>query len=65
MKASEFRQLTDAELEARIRELRQRLFQLRLRHATGQLEQTSLLRATRKDLARALTVRNERRRKAS
>jgi large subunit ribosomal protein L29 len=59
MKASELRQLRGDELEARILELRGRLFDMKIKHATGQLEGTAGLRATRRDLARALTIQRE------
>ena len=59
MKALELRQLRQDELEARIRELQGTLFDLKIKHATGQLENTAGLRATRRDLARALTIQRE------
>jgi large subunit ribosomal protein L29 len=59
MKPSELRQLRQDELEARIRELQGRLFDLKIKHATGQLENTAGLRSTRRDLARALTIQRE------
>ena len=61
MKAGDLRRLTPEELEARVRELRDQAFSLRTKHATGQLQKTASLRVTRRDLARALTVWNERR----
>jgi large subunit ribosomal protein L29 len=64
MKAVDLRKLTDDELRARVSETRDRLFDLKLKHATGQLEGTSSLRAARRDLARALTVQSDRRRSA-
>ena len=60
MKATEIRQLTDDELQARVRDLRDGLFNLRIKHATGQLENTASVRAARRDLARALSVAAER-----
>jgi large subunit ribosomal protein L29 len=61
MRARDLRQLTPEELEARIRELREQVFGLHTKHSTGQLENTASLRQTRRDLARALTVRNQQR----
>jgi large subunit ribosomal protein L29 len=61
MKAPELRKLTADELEARVVEERKRLFDLRFKKATGQLENASSLRQARRDLARALTVARERR----
>jgi large subunit ribosomal protein L29 len=59
MKARDLRKLQVDELDARIRELRDSLFDLRVKHATGQMENTASLKGTRRDLARALTVRAE------
>jgi large subunit ribosomal protein L29 len=60
MKPADLRQLTAEELAARIRQLRDQLFSLRIKYSTGQLGNTASLRATRRDLARALTVQSER-----
>ena len=62
MKASQIRQLTDAELVARLRELREGLFNLKIKLATGQLEDHASVRNAKRDLARALTIHEERRR---
>jgi len=62
MKPEKLRQLTPEELEARVRELRNQLFNLRIKHSTGQLENAANLPVTRRDLARALTVQNEKER---
>ncbi len=59
MKSGDLRQLTDDELSARIRQLREELFGNGIKQATGQLENTAGLRITRRDLARALTVQHE------
>ncbi|MFQ5514727.1 MAG: 50S ribosomal protein L29 [Myxococcota bacterium] len=61
MTPDRLRQLQDDELEARIAELRDELFRARVKHGTGQLENTALLKKTRREIARALTVRAERR----
>jgi large subunit ribosomal protein L29 len=61
MKAPELRKLTADELAARVVEERKRLFDLRFKKATGQLENASSLRQARRDLARALTIARERR----
>ena len=61
MKAPELRKLTADELAARVVEERKRLFDLRFKKATGQLENSSNLREARRNLARALTVARERR----
>jgi len=62
MKAGEFRNQTDEELKITIRDLRRDLFSLKYQLATGQLEKVDRLSATRRDIARALTILQERRR---
>ena len=59
MKASDFRDLTPEELKSRERDLREEVFNLRFRLATGQLENTAKIMMAKKDLARLLTVLNE------
>ena len=61
MKASELRDLTAEELVAKTRELRDELFNARIKKTTGQLENTAKLRSLRRDIARAETVLRERR----
>jgi len=61
MKASEIRDLEDSELAKRVAELRKELFGLRFSNATGELDDTAGLGRAKRDLARALTVANERR----
>ena len=60
MQATEIRELNDQELQARIAELREERFRLRLRAATQPLEQPHRLRDLRKDIARMMTVLTER-----
>ena len=62
MQATEIRELNDQELQARIAELREERFRLRLRAATQPLEQPHRLRDLRKDIARMMTVLTERQR---
>jgi large subunit ribosomal protein L29 len=52
--------MTDDELEHRLAETRQELFNLRFQGATGALENTARLRLAKREIARILTVRNER-----
>ncbi len=56
MKAKELVNLTDAELEARLSELKTELFNLRFRHASGQLENPMRINLVKKDIARVNTV---------
>ena len=56
MKASELRTLSEPELQAKSRELRDELFNARVKRATGQLENTAKLRQLRRDVARVETL---------
>ncbi len=56
MKARELLELTADELEAKSRELRGELFNVKIKRATGQLENTAKLKALRRDIARVETV---------
>ena len=56
MKASELKTLSEPELVAKSRELRDELFNVRVKRATGQLENTAKLGQLRRDVARAETV---------
>ena len=56
MKASELRELTLEELQAKEEELRREHFTAKVKHATGQLENTARLRLLRRDIARVETV---------
>jgi large subunit ribosomal protein L29 len=60
MKSSEVHNLEDAQLVEFADTARKELFNLRFQHATGQLENTSRLKAAKNDLARALTVARQR-----
>ncbi len=60
MKPRELRELDDDGLREHIRTQRRELFGLRFSHATGELENTAGLKTAKKDLARALTVAQER-----
>jgi large subunit ribosomal protein L29 len=65
MRASEIRELSDAEIRARIAELEEERFRLRFRSATEPLENPMRLRELRRDIARLHTVLRERSRGAS
>ena len=60
MRPKELRDLTDEELEDKLHERRQELFNLRFQSATGALENSARLRLAKREIARILTVRNER-----
>ena len=59
MKASELRSLPPDDLVAKSKELRGELFNVRVKHATGQLENTAKLGSLRRELARVETVLRE------
>jgi large subunit ribosomal protein L29 len=65
MKAAEFRGLSEADLQRRLADSRQELFNLRFQLATRKLENVARIREVRKDIARILQVANERRSEAS
>ncbi len=52
----EIAELTPAELEKKIRDLRHELLELRLKKKTGQLDKPHLLKEMRRDVARLETV---------
>ncbi len=60
MKGSEVHALEDADLVERLSDAREEEFNLRLKHATGELENTDRLGITRRDVAKLLTVARER-----
>ena len=60
MLAKDLRDLSNDELDRRLADTRQELFNLRFQSATGQLENTSQLKLKRREIARILTVREER-----
>ena len=56
MTSKEIRDLSPAEINTKIREIRAELLQLRLKKNTGQVEKPHLLRTLRKDIARLETI---------
>jgi large subunit ribosomal protein L29 len=60
MRARELRELSDEELDRRMAETRQELFNLRFQTATGVLENSARLRHAKREIARILTVKTER-----
>ena len=59
MNVAEVRELDVEELQQRVTQTRRELFNLRFQHATGQLENTGQLKEVRKNIARLLTVLNQ------
>jgi len=60
MRAKQLRDMTDDELEHALADRRQELFNLRFQSATGALENPARLKLAKREIARILTVRNER-----
>ena len=60
LKAHELDELSNADLETRLRESKEELFNLRFQSATGQLESHGRLRSVKRDIARIYTVVRER-----
>ena len=58
--AHELDEMTDVDLESKLREAKEELFNLRFQAATGQLESHGRLRTVKKDIARIYTVVRER-----
>ena len=56
MKASEIRELSAAELESKLKDLKAELFNLRFQHAINQLENPGRIETVKKDIARVKTV---------
>ena len=60
MRASDVHALSDPDLVEALRNAREETFNLRFRHATGELENTAGIGGSRRDLARLLTVAHQR-----
>jgi large subunit ribosomal protein L29 len=60
MKAAEVRELTVDELRARVKDLDDQIFRLRIQKSMGQLEAPGKVRDVRRDLARIKTILRER-----
>ena len=60
MRARELRELSNEELDKRLAESRENLFNLRFQAATGALENTARLTLAKRDIARILTIQVER-----
>ena len=58
--AAELRALDADDLESKLKDAKEELFNLRFQNATGQLDNTARLRAVRREIARIYTVQRER-----
>ena len=59
MKANEIRNMSAAELDAKLVELKKNLFMLRMQHATNQLDNPLQIAVVKKDIARIKTIIRE------
>ena len=59
MKASEIRAMTAEQLEAKLGELKEELFNLRFQHAINQLDNPHQIAVVKKDIARVMTILHE------
>ena len=64
MKVKEIRQLSNEEIEEKLKESKEELFNLRFQQATGTLEKPSRIRDLRHTVARMKTVLNERKKES-
>ena len=60
VKAAEIRDMTDADLRDHLATARRELFGLRFQHATGELDDTARLKKAKQEVARVLTIANQR-----
>lgn len=59
MKSKDIRTMNPDEMERKLVELKETMFNLRFQHGTGQLENTQKLKQTRRDIARLNTIITE------
>lgn len=60
MRAEELRDLTDLELDQKLEEFKEELFNLRFQNATAQLDNPMRIREVRRTIARIKTIKRER-----
>lgn len=60
MKANKLHEMTTEELKIKLQDLKEELFNLRFRHATGQLANPMTLATCKKDIARVKTILRQR-----
>ena len=59
MKTTEIREMSSQDLEKKLKELKEELFNLRFQHAINQLDNPHKIADVKKDIARVMTVLNE------
>lgn len=60
MKSNKFFEMTNDELNIKLTELKEELFNLRFKHRAGQLENANQLNVCKKDIARVMTIIRQR-----
>ena len=65
MKVSELRELSDQELDKRIRDTEEELVNMRIRKQVGQVEHPHEIRILRRDIARMKTIAGEKQKQAA
>ena len=65
MKANEIRELSDKQLNEKLKALKEELFNLRFQHAINQLENPMRLAQVRKDIAKVKTIIHENERQSA
>lgn len=63
MKVKEIRELSAEELNVKLKELKTELFNLRFQHAINQLENTNRIPEVKRDIARVMTILQEKKEK--
>ena len=59
MKSSEIREMTGDEIQRKVKDLKEELFNLRFQHGAGQLENPQKMKKVKRDIARCQTVARE------
>ena len=59
MKASDIRALDDQELDSKLLDLSETLFNFRFQHKTGQLENPNRIKQVKRDIARVNTIKRQ------
>lgn len=59
MKSSEIREMTGEEIQRKVNDLKEELFNLRFQHSAGQLENPQKMKQVKRDIARCQTIARE------
>lgn len=59
MKSSEIREMTGEEIQRKVNDLKEELFNLRFQHGAGQLENPQKMKQVKRDIARCQTIARE------